>query len=194
MSWVHVPAGIPRGEKPKPRQWWLDFEEQIGLHDPGDTGVALLSHFRLEDVRRIDLPWKECAWRPRLSVGATIRVGTRAIRIFNSHIDPHSSANGQIEQLEVVLDLADRSKRPTVMLGDFNTLSRRKCIDTRRLIESRGFITPFPTGTATWRGAGIRLHADWIFVRDLNITRWGVARPLKVSDHWPIWAEIDLGD
>jgi endonuclease/exonuclease/phosphatase family metal-dependent hydrolase len=193
MSWVHVPAEIPRGEKPKPRQWWLDFEEQIGLYDPGDTGVALLSHFRLEDVRRIDLPWKECAWRPRLSVGATIRVGARAIRIINSHIDPHSSANGQIEQLEVVLDLADRSKRPTVMLGDFNTLSRRKCIDTRRLLESRGFITPFPTGTATWRGAGIRLHADWIFVRDLNITGWGVARPLNVSDHWPVWAELDLG-
>jgi len=80
------------------------------------------------------------------------------------------------------------------MLGDFNTLSRRKCLDTRRLLESRGFITPFPTGTATWRGAGIRLHADWIFVRDLNITRWGVARPLNVSDHWPVWAEIDLGD
>ena len=194
MSWVHVPAGIPRGEMPKSRQWWLDFEEQIGLHDSGDTGVALLSHFLLEDVTRIDLPWKECAWRPRLSVGATIRVGARAIRVFNSHIDPHSPANGQIEQLEVVLGLVDRSKRPTVMLGDFNTLSRRKCLDTRRLLESRGFITPFPTGTATWRGAGIRLHADWIFVRDLNITRWGVARPLNVSDHWPVWAEIDLGD
>jgi len=192
MSWVHVPAGIPRGEKPKPRQWWLDFEEPIGLHDSGDTGVALLSHFPLEEVARIDLPWKECAWRPRLAVGATIRVGSRAIRIFNSHIDPHSSVNGQIEQLEVVLDLVDRSGIPTLVLGDLNTLSRRKCIDTRRLLESRGFITPFPTGTATWRGAGIRLHADWIFVRGLHISRWGVARPLNVSDHWPIWAEIDL--
>jgi len=59
-------------------------------------------------------------------------------------------------------------------------------------MEARGFQTPIPTGTPTWRGAGIRLHADWIFYRGLKITNWGVARPLNVSDHWPIWAEVDV--
>jgi hypothetical protein len=29
MAWVHASAGIPRGVKPKDRQWWLDFEEPI---------------------------------------------------------------------------------------------------------------------------------------------------------------------
>ncbi|HLE63203.1 MAG TPA: endonuclease/exonuclease/phosphatase family protein, partial [Pyrinomonadaceae bacterium] len=81
---------------------------------------------------------------------------------------------------------------PALVLGDFNTLSKRKCIETRRLLESRGFTTPFPTGTATWRGAGIRLHADWIFMRGVKVLRWGVARALKVSDHWPIWVEVGL--
>jgi len=33
MNWVHAPAGIPRGVPPKTRQWWLDFEEQIGLDE-----------------------------------------------------------------------------------------------------------------------------------------------------------------
>src|SRR6266498_5163464 len=47
MSWIHMPAGIPRGVEPKTRQWWLDFEEQIELYDPGDTGVALLSRLPL---------------------------------------------------------------------------------------------------------------------------------------------------
>jgi endonuclease/exonuclease/phosphatase family metal-dependent hydrolase len=192
MSWVHVGAGIPRGQKPQPRQWWLDFEEQIDLNDEGDTGVALLSRLPLADVARIDLPWHECPWRPRLSLGATIVSGQTRVRIYNSHIDPHSAVGGQIEQLEVVLEQADQVSMPTVLLGDFNTLSKRKCSDARQLLESRGFTTPFPTGTPTWRGAGIRLHADWIFVRDIKITRWGVARPLSVSDHWPIWAEIDL--
>jgi endonuclease/exonuclease/phosphatase family metal-dependent hydrolase len=192
MSWVHAPAGIPRGIEPKDRQWWLDFEEQIGLQDPGDTGVALLSAYPMNDVIRIDLPWTECPWRPRLSVGASIKVGSETIRIFNSHIDPHSNANGQLEQIEVVLDHAGRFSGPMVVLGDFNTLSRRKCIETRRLLESRGYTTPFPTGTPTWRGAGLRLHADWIFVRNLDVTRWGVARPLNVSDHWPIWVELSM--
>ena len=72
ISWVHAPAGIPRGQPPAARQWWLDFEEQIGLHDAGDTGVALLSRFPLEEVTRIDLPWHECPLRPRLAMADTI--------------------------------------------------------------------------------------------------------------------------
>ena len=194
MSWIHAPAGIPRGEKPKPRQWWLDFEEPIGLYDAGDTGVALLSHLPLSDVMRIDLPWKECAWRPRLALAATVAAGSNKLRIFNAHVDPHSAVGGQLEQLEVLLEHAKSSTGPTLILGDFNTLSNRKAIETRNFLESHGYSTTFPKGTATWRGAGIRLHADWIFARGVKITKWGVARPLNVSDHWPIWAEVQMSD
>ena len=192
MSWIHLPAGLPRGIQPQKRQWWLDFEEPIGLYDSGDTGVAVLSRYPMRDVVRIDLPWVECPWRPRLSVGVTIEAGTSKVRLFNSHIDPHSAVAGQMDQVAVVLDHARQATEPTVILGDFNTLSDRKCVEMRRLLEAEGYTTPFPTGTATWRGAGIRLHADWIFVRNLKISRWGVARPLGVSDHWPVWAEIEL--
>jgi endonuclease/exonuclease/phosphatase family metal-dependent hydrolase len=193
MDWVHAPAGIPRGVPPKIRQWWLDFEEQIGLNDAGDTGVALLSRMPLEDVTRIDLPWHECPWRPRTAVAATVTTSGQHIRIFNAHIDPHPAAEGQLEQLEVMMDQAQSSDLPTIVMGDFNTLSKQKCIQTRSLLESRGYTTPFPTGTATWRGALLRFHADWIFVKGMTINRWGVARPLNVSDHWPIWAEIGVG-
>ncbi len=190
VSWVHAPAGIPRGQTPVARQWWLDFEEQIGLHDTGDTGVALLSRFPLEDVTRIDLPWHECPWRPRLAMAATISLGNKKLRILNAHVDPHAAVDGQLEQLEVLTEEAARHSGPTLVVGDFNTLSQQKCAETKAFMESRGFQTPIPTGTPTWRGAGIRLHADWIFYRNLKIANWGVARPLNVSDHWPIWAEI----
>lgn len=188
MHWAHAPAGIPRGIKPVKRQWWLDFEEPIDLHDPGDTGVALLSRFPLSDVTRIDLPWEECPWRPRLAMAATVA----GIRIFNAHVDPHAACGGQLAQLEAIAKDANVVTGPTLILGDFNTLSKEKCIETRKFLESHGFTTPIPTGTATWRGAGLRMHADWIFSRELKITRWGVARPLHVSDHWPIWAEVEL--
>jgi endonuclease/exonuclease/phosphatase family metal-dependent hydrolase len=192
LSWVHAPAGIPRGKTPVARQWWLDFEEQIGLYDKGDTGVALLSRFPLEEVTRIDLPWQECPWRPRLAMAATISLGHKKLRILNAHVDPHAAIGGQLEQLEVLVAEAEKHTGPTLIVGDFNTLSRRKCAETRSFMEARGFQTPIPTGTATWRGAGIRLHADWIFYRDVRITNWGVARPLNVSDHWPIWAEVSV--
>lgn len=192
MNWAHAPAGIPRGVTPVKRQWWLDFEEPIDLHDKGDTGVALLSRVPLTDVTRIDLPWQECPWRPRLAIAATISIGPQQIRLFNAHVDPHAASDGQLAQLEVIAAQADAADRPTIILGDFNTLSRQKCLDTRQFLESRGYATPIPTGTATWRGAGLKMHADWIFTRGVKIERWGVAKPLNVSDHWPIWAEITV--
>ncbi len=193
MSWAHAAAGIPRGIKPVDRQWWLDFEEPIQLFDEGDTGVGLISRHQLEDITRIDLPWHECLWRPRLALAATLNVGDKKIRILNVHVDPHAASNGQLEQLETIVQHADNSRCPVIVLGDFNTLSKRKCIDTRQFMEARGYSTPFGTGTATWRGAGLRLHADWIFTRDVAIERYGVARPLNASDHWPIWAEVRVG-
>jgi endonuclease/exonuclease/phosphatase family metal-dependent hydrolase len=193
MTWIYVPAGIPRGVKPQPRQWWLDFEEQIGLYDSGDTGIGLLSRFPLSDLTRIDLPWKECAWRPRLAMAATISAGLSKLRIFNAHVDPHAALGGQLEQLEVLIAEAERFNGPSIILGDFNTLSRKKALETRAFLESHGYSTPFPHGSATWRGAGIRLHAEWIFARGVKTTIWGVARPLNVSDHWPLWAEIEIG-
>jgi endonuclease/exonuclease/phosphatase family metal-dependent hydrolase len=189
VNWTHEPAGIPN-VPPAKRQWWLDFEEPIDMRDSGDTGVALLSRLPLADVTRIDLPWHECPWRPRLAMAATVSVGPQQLRLFNAHIDPHAAINGQLEQLEVVAAQAEATTMPAIILGDFNTLSRQKCIDTRKFLESQGYTTPYPTGTATWRGGGLRMHADWIFVRGVKIERWGVARPLNVSDHWPIWAEI----
>ncbi len=191
VPYVHVGAGIPLGVPPKQREWWLNFEEQIALHDAGDTGVALLSRIPLADITRIDLPWHDCAWRPRLAMGVTIDFGEAKLRLFNVHIDPHGPLDNQHQQTEGVLEHAERHDGPSVILGDFNTLSRQKAVEIRKLMESRGYATPFPTTIATWRGAGLRFHADWIFVRGVRVKRWGVVRPLSVSDHWPIWAEIE---
>jgi endonuclease/exonuclease/phosphatase family metal-dependent hydrolase len=192
MNWIHVPAGIPRGINPVTREWWLDFEQPIDLHDSGDTGVALLSSLPMLDVSRIDLPWHECPWRPRLAIAATLGVGSKQLRIINAHVDPHAAVGGQLEQVEVLIEEANKTALPTLILGDFNTLSNDKVKATRDLMESRGYTTPFVSGTATWRGVGLRMHADWIFQRGTRIARFGVARPLQVSDHWPIWAEVEL--
>jgi endonuclease/exonuclease/phosphatase family metal-dependent hydrolase len=108
------------------------------------------------------------------------------------HIDPHGPLDNQHQQTEKVLTVAAKHEGPSVILGDFNTLSKQKAIEIRALMEQHGYSTPFPTDIPTWRGAGVvRFHADWIFVKGVRVNRWGVVRPLNVSDHWPIWAEID---
>ncbi|HYY43484.1 MAG TPA: endonuclease/exonuclease/phosphatase family protein [Pyrinomonadaceae bacterium] len=193
MNYAHAAMHIPRGEQPKDRQWYLDFEERIQLDDPGDTGVAVLSRLPLSAARRVDLPWTECAWRPRLALACSAHTGKRPLHIFNTHIDPHANVAEQLAQHEAILAECERQRgAPTVLLGDFNTLFPRSRAATRALLEARGFTTPMPTATATWRAGLIRLHADWLFVRDVRVVRWGVARPLNVSDHWPVWAELEL--
>jgi len=192
MNYAYTAPDTPHGEEPKPKQWYLDFEEHLAPSDNGTTGIALLSRLPFANLTRIELPWRECAWRPRLALAATIQNGKHSIHIFNSHIDPHATIKEQLEQHAAVLDRADEMRGTTILLGDFNTLSKRSCLAMRGLMESRGFSTPFPTGTATWRAGLIRLHTDWIFIRGAKVKRFGVARRLRVSDHWPVWVEIDL--
>ena len=191
LRYVHVGAGLPRGVQPKQREWWLNFEEQVGIDEDADMGVALLSRVPLDEITRIDLPWHDCAWRPRLAMAATISLGDSSLRLFNVHIDPHGPLDNQHQQTQAVLAEAQKHEGPVVILGDFNTLSKQKAVEIRKLMESHDFSTPFPTNIATWRGAGLRFHADWIFVRGVRVSRWGVAKPLNVSDHWPVWAEIE---
>jgi endonuclease/exonuclease/phosphatase family metal-dependent hydrolase len=192
MNYAHASINIPRDEEPKSNKWYLDFEEHIAPADQGETGVAMLSRLPFQNVTRVDLPWSQCAWRPRLALAATVRIGERSIRIFNSHIDPHASTEEQIEQHAAVLALADEADGPTILLGDFNTLTRKSCVRVRGFLEERGYVSPLPTGVATWRAGLIRLQPDWIFLRGISVTRWGVARPLGVSDHWPVWVELAL--
>jgi endonuclease/exonuclease/phosphatase (EEP) superfamily protein YafD len=126
-------------------------------------------------------------------MAVTVSLGNQPVRLFNVHIDPHGPLDNQHQQTEAVLELAETHLGPVVILGDFNTLSKNKAVEIRALLESHGYTTPFLNQTATWRGAGLlKFHADWIFVKDLSVSRWGVAKPLNVSDHWPIWAEIAI--
>lgn len=194
MNYARASASNEHGGDPKQNSWYLDFEEHIQTEDEGDTGIALLSRLPFTYVGRIDLPWKQCDWRPRLALSSTIRHATRQLHLFNLHIDPHAEISEQLEQHEAVLARARPLSGACILLGDFNTLSKRSCFASRALLESQGFITPLPTGTPTWRSGLIRLHTDWIFVRGARIKNWGVARPLKVSDHWPVWAEIEFDD
>lgn len=195
MNYVRTANPTPCDAKPKDRQWYLDFEEPLRVGEEGDTGVAILSRFPLDDASRIDLPWAECPWRPRLALRASFTLGDKLLRVYNAHIDPHAGISEQIEQHRAVLAHANAAPdEPTVLLGDFNTLSRASCIAARRFLEDEGYSTPLPTGTGTWRSGPLRLHADWIFVRNLRVLRWGVARPSGISDHWPVWAEIEMDE
>lgn len=123
---------------------------------------------------------------------AIVTANGKKFSLFNSHIDPHAKVDEQITQHEVVLSLADKENLPAIYLGDFNTLTPKARKITRAFLESRGFVTPFKNGNATWRAGFFTNHTDWIFSKGLKCLRHGIVKPLSVSDHYPIWAEFDL--
>ncbi len=192
MVYAHALAETSPEEPPKRKQWYLDFEEPIATNDGGDTGIAMLSRFDFGRVQRIDLPWDGCQWRPRLAMACSLTFGAFEVVVINAHIDPHASIPGQLEQHRAILEFAASHDCPIIYAGDFNTLSKAGCEAMFDVLWSGGFTTPLPTKLATWRAGAIRLHTDWIFVRNATVRRWGVAKPLRVSDHWPVWAEIDF--
>jgi endonuclease/exonuclease/phosphatase family metal-dependent hydrolase len=191
MNYVRAHVPTPADVEPRDRKWWLDFEERMRRGEGGDTGVALLSRLPLSDAARIELPWGVCPWRPRLAVAASVPFGGRRLHLFNAHIDTHATVEGQLRQHRAILALAARTAEPAVLLGDFNTLNDEGRRAARALLEESGYATPLPTNTATWRSGPIRHHFDWIFLRGARVLRWGVARARGISDHWPVWAEIE---
>lgn len=193
MNFARAHVETPRDTQPKKKKWWLDFEQHLTLGEEGDTGVAILSRLALSDAVRIELPWRVCAWRPRLALAAVVPLGARRLQVFDSHIDTHASVEGQLEQHSAVLARADGAcgDEPCIILGDFNTMTRRSCEAVRALLESHGFTSPLADDTATWRSGPLRHHFDWIFTRGLRVQRWGVARTRGISDHWPVWAEVE---
>jgi endonuclease/exonuclease/phosphatase family metal-dependent hydrolase len=191
VEYARAHVRTPSDVGPKDRKWWLDFEERMLLGEEGDTGVAILSRAPLSDVERIALPWKECPWRPRLALAASVPFGDATLRVFDLHVDTHASVVGQLEQHNAVLSLANSSLKPAVILGDFNTLSPTAREAARGVLEANGFTTPMPTGTATWRTGPYRQHYDWVFTRGVGVSRWGVARVRGISDHWPVWVELE---
>lgn len=194
MNYAHTAMSLPQEEAPQANRWFLNFEEQLGLGETGTTGIALLSRLPFAEVARLDLPFADCAWRPRLALSAIFHWGARRLFVFNAHIDPHAAIKDRLAQHEAIMTRAQTvsEDHPIVLLGDFNTLTRAARAAMRDLHEARGYTTPQPVGAATWRAGLIRLQTDWIFTRGARVTRWGIARDLRhVSDHWPLWAEIE---
>lgn len=196
MNYVHSPMILPRGRPPQAKRWYLDFEESLEINERGETGVAFLSRAPLREAERLDLPSEGCAWRPRLALSASLPFGEQLLRAFNLHIDPHGNVERRLLQHKAVLARIEKlpSDEPVIILGDFNTLTREARKQTRALLEENGFKTPMPSGASTWRAGLVRLHTDWIFARGARVTRWGIARQRGVSDHWPVWAEIESID
>lgn len=184
--------------------------DELGLHyawaapppAPGkereeeETGVAIFSLYPLTDATRIVLPNPGPGGRRRVGLGATLRIGPTPVRVYTVHAETRTTNERRIEQFQAVLDdLARHAKvERAAVMGDFNTITGDDVRATSELFTDAGFQTPFPNREPTWKTFIIKLKLDWVWLRGLRATDYGINRNVGLSDHWPLWVKVRLDD
>jgi len=181
--------------------------DELGMHyvwaapptakptDEGETGVAILSVYPLSDVQRIVLPNKGPNGRRRVALGATVEIDNRRWRVYSAHTETRIPVNRKLEQFKAVLDdLAHYpANMPAIIMGDLNTWEPNADGKTQKFFSDAGLKTPFG-GQATFRRrilfVPIELKLDWVWLRGLEATSFGIDRKVEISDHFPLWTNI----
>jgi len=68
---------------------------------------------------------------------------------------------------------------------------------TIKLFSDAGFKTPFgseKTFSQKVLFVPIDFRLDWIWLRGLEVQSHGIDREVVMSDHWPLWTNVKLGD
>ena len=184
-----------------------EMADELGMHyvwaappaaksdDEEETGVAILSAYPLEDVRRIVLPHAGPNGRRRAAVGATVQVGPTKWRVYSAHAETRIPLDKKIEQFDSILqDLAKYpSDMPAIVLGDFNTWEAGAERKTIKLFSEAGLRTPFGSQNTFRRRilmVPIEFRLDWVWLRGLEASSYGIDRKIEVSDHWPLWTKV----
>ncbi len=160
----------------------------------GERGLAILSRYPMSDVERFVLPVEGPGGRRRISLGATIRLGPdKLLRVYDLHLETRISVKERGEQIQAILDHARKyADLPTVILGDFNTFTNGATRRMNELMIAEGFQCPLAGDEKTFQQKFfLRLKLDWIWARNLKTEGADVEGDIVISDHRPLWVDLD---
>lgn len=167
-------------------------------------GIALLSRYPIQSVDAFGLTAFNLNVRSRCRHALTATLAMPdgdSLQAFNVHLDTRINAQSRVRQLQPVVDAANRFSSPVVIGGDMNTNpnfwiqhlipipwmhDQHGPLD--RMFASHGFATPMDGSLATHDMLGLRL--DWIYLRGLAGSEWGVEN-IDFSDHRAVWLRLD---
>jgi endonuclease/exonuclease/phosphatase family metal-dependent hydrolase len=174
----------------------------------GTHGLAILSRYALEAVEVMQLPKAELHIRPRqrIALAASIAIGDQALRVVNVHLDVRLNIAQRIRQHHPVTLSADER---VVIAGDFNTnpylwagaipIAPDQVVsdpDQAEMFDdymrAYGFDTPTADSGATQQTVVRDFRLDSVYTRDLSPIDAGVAFELALSDHYPLWVDVDV--
>jgi len=171
-------------------------------------GNCIVSKFPiLEDQRHFLSPeiyWngKDAETEPRTLLEASIKIFDKTLCFMTLHLAysrEFVTTDVKIKQIETVVNIIRKNeRRPTILLGDFNSLPRNREIrEIEKYLINTDRTACMPTWTMHdfdfqgWRvSKGLRYKIDYVFLsKDIEYKILGVSLT-EVSDHLPIILDI----
>ena len=173
--------------------------DALGMGHAYAHGVAIMCRWPLRDVALMELPHAHVPYhqRRRIALRADLDTDAGRLRLTTIHLDTRLDGDVRLRQLAPAVDDHPRQ----ILGGDMNTLPFRFAAgavpilpadQARRLDDTmrrRGFDTPVRDAGATHRSLW-KVRLDALFTRGFAPSRAHVARDVRVSDHFPVWADL----
>jgi endonuclease/exonuclease/phosphatase family metal-dependent hydrolase len=164
--------------------WYVYYPAIFHLRTHRLFGNAILSRWPIVEDAKVVLPHvSRFARTQRIATAATIRVGSRLVRVYSTHLGTMSDvgAGARRDQLRTIL--ADAARYSSVILGgDMNDAG------VGRLPRDLGYVWPTEHGPPSSRLGRL----DHIFLKGFVSPDSGssgaVLDASDASDHLPVWA------
>lgn len=174
----------------------------------GTHGTAILSRYYLRNAKAIRLPvYPLLRLHPRVALCAEVQYNGRKVKIYNIHLSGSLNYRQRASQLDAVLKHIRRqnTREPVILAGDFNTIPLLTLVGTsiplfysnqrkklHAFLGRQGFISSgrYIGHTSNWGLA--RFQLDGIYARGAAFSQSGIERSIKISDHFPLWADIKI--
>jgi endonuclease/exonuclease/phosphatase family metal-dependent hydrolase len=159
-------------------------------HDGGDYGIAILSRYKMQDVKLVPLPQKITAEK-RILGYATIRVGKQKFILANTHLDATKIHDNRVVQMEGILKEFEKSTLPVILCGDLNSVAGTEVIN---LLDQQFKRTCTEDCPGTIPHDNPRRTIDFIATKDIKwqLLKYEVIPESYASDHRPVMATFSI--
>ena len=151
----------------------------------GEYGQILISRWPLSDMRIHDISFPRC--EPRRVIEAEVQSPHGPFRMIATHLG--LSFKERRQQANTLIEAATKPSAVTVMAGDFNDWVWRGSVQNRimKVLPVRTWLRTFPSFLPM-----IRLDRIYVRPADAILRAWTEPNARIVSDHLPVFAEIDI--
>jgi len=162
----------------------------------GHHGNATYSRHPVSDVRNYDVSTNRIERRGVLY--ARLSVGGQVVHVLNAHLGLNSWQRlAQVKSIGEILREQTKAHEPVLLAGDFNDWhGRLDHVITEQLGLTNAFADVPARRLSTWHAARPLFNLDRVYVRNLaprDAHRLDGKPWHGLSDHLPLWVELELG-